>query len=208
MDFPLSLPPYIGFSDATMRQVSVVGIGISPYTGAQETQSYPGQWWEIDLTTTALAAAQAARMEAFFASLNGQEGTFLCGDPWRKVARGRAGVVPGSPAVDGAVNARAQVLPITGGPALESGWIMAGDYIQVGTGSASLLLTALADIDTDSAGEATVPVWPRIRRPLASGEPIIFTAPRGVFRLTVNAPEVPRRAGTFLPVTFSAREAF
>jgi hypothetical protein len=208
ISFPLSLPAGIVFSDAVMRQMSVVGLSVSPYTGAQEAVAYPGQWWEIDFTTTALVEAQAAKLEAFFASLNGQEGTFLCGDPWRATPRGTAASSPGTPTVDGAVSARAASLPIKGGPVLQSGWVLAGDYIQINTGSSSLLVMALEDANTDSAGDASVTVWPRMRRALVDGEAINFSSPRGVFRLSQNQNDVPRRAGSFAPVSFSAREAF
>ena len=49
--YPLSLPSaHYGFTGVTLRQMNVGGFTASPYTGEQYVQSFPGEWWEADLT--------------------------------------------------------------------------------------------------------------------------------------------------------------
>lgn len=205
--YPLALPATPSFSGVTVRKMPVVGMSVSPYTGAQQTVVYTGQWWEMDLILPTMPDDQMASWEAFLGKLNGQEGTFLIGDPSRKAARGICATTPGVPLVDGAVVARSQSLPIKGGPALVQDWIKEGDYMQIGTGSAARLYQALADADTNSSGETELDVWPRIRTALAGNEVITFNAPKGVFRMASNVNEITKRVGIFGNLSFSVREA-
>lgn len=207
ISYPLSFPAP-SFRAVTVRKMPVVGVSQSPYSGAQQAVVYPGQWWEMDLTLPTLSAAQCAEWEAFFGKLNGMEGTFLAGDPARKVARGVCATVPGTPLVDGVVAARSLSLPIKGGPILTQGWILAGDYIQIGSGASAKLHQALSSADTDSAGDTIVDVWPRVRAALAGDEAISFSAAKGVFRMTSNGIEIVKRVGVFGELSFSVREAF
>ena len=205
--YPLDLPSSPSFREVVLRPATIVSRNRSPYTGASQKFVFPGQWWQLDLTLPTLTDDQLAEWESFLFKLNGIEGTFLAGDPSRKTARGSCASSPGTPLVDGAVSANAQDLPIKGAPVLETAWLRAGDNIQVGTGSSSKLHKALETVDTDSNGDVTVKVWPRIRNGYAGDEVINFTYPKGVFELADNDMSVAKRIGVFGNISISAVEA-
>ncbi len=205
--FPLSLPSNTNFATATIRRMPIVGLTASPYTGSQQAVVYPGQWWEMDLVLPILTAAESASWEAFLGKLNGREGTFLLGDQGRPTARGSCASAPGTPVVNGSHAAQAQNLSISGAPNSATNYIREGDYIQIGTGSASRLHQALEDGSTNGSGQVTIAVWPRIRTTLSNGTAITFSSPKGVFRLMENSIGIEKSPG-FSQISFSAMEAF
>lgn len=67
-----------------------------------------------------------------------------------------------------------------------TGILKAGDYIQIGTGSATTLYRLTADSDSDSSGYAALEVWPQVRQGVTApndGATIITSNTVGRFRL-------------------------
>lgn len=205
--YPLSLPSvYEGIASVTIRANSVVGVNRSPYTGSQQVVVYDGQWWEMDVTLPRLTPDKVAGWEAWLRKLNGQEGTFLLGDPLRPFSRGVCAVNAGTPLVDGAVAARAQIIPIKNAPLSISGWMLAGDYIQIGSGISTRLYQLLDDVGTDGAGDAELAVFPKTRAALAGDETVIVSNPKGLFRMATQNVDVSRDRIIFSNIQFSATE--
>ncbi|KKN44565.1 hypothetical protein LCGC14_0691690 [marine sediment metagenome] len=69
------------------------------------------------------------------------------------------GAQGGSPLVDGASQAGDTIL-IDGAPASTLNWLRDGDIILIA--GSTLILDVKADVDTDSAGDATIPIHPPI----------------------------------------------
>lgn len=167
-----------------MKQQSVVAVAKSPYTGSEQVHAHQGQWWEADISIAPTEAANARPITAWFASLNGREKTVLFGDPAGATARGSASTTPGSPLVKGASQSGGSLI-CDGGPLSATGYLLEGDYIQIGTGSTSRLHMVLEDANTDGAGDFTLAIWPNIRT-AADNAVIAVSSPKGLFRLTQN----------------------
>lgn len=194
--FPLSLPDS-DFAEITLRQMPVGGMNISPYTGTQQAQIWPGQWWEADITLPPMNRAEAAPWMAFFGKLNGVEGSFYLGDPEATSPLGAASASPGTPLVDGVHSAGDQELDISGGPNSVINWLKAGDYIQIGTGASAVLHLNLTDVNTDGTGDTTLTLWPNLTEDLAGGESITLSSPKGVFRLSQSSSEIIKNPSNF-----------
>lgn len=165
-----------------MRARSIVGVSDSPFTFSQQVYAHQGQRWEADIDLPPLSSIVAQAWVTFLLSLNGREGTFLMGDPAVLAPRGAGG---GSPLVKGA-GQTGQVLAIDGAPISTGDWLMAGDMIQLGSGSTATLHKVLADVDTNGAGEATLDIWPRLRSSPGDNAAVTITGCVGRWRLASN----------------------
>lgn len=182
--YPLNLPSN-KIARISIRARSAVAVAASPFTFKQQVYRHQGEMLEADITLPPMRREQAEAWVSFLLSLRGQYGTFLMGDPIASQPRGSASTVPGSPVVNG----RGQVgdeLAIGGLPANVIGYLLAGDYIQLGSGATSTLHKVLGDVDTDALGQATIPVFPRIRTSPTSGSPVAVSGAVGKWRLASN----------------------
>jgi hypothetical protein len=201
--FPLAIPTSKGLAKIRLTANNVVGVSQSPFTAKQQVYKYTGQFWEADISLPPMKRADAEYWISFLLKLNGSYGTFLLGDPNGATARG---VATGTPLVKGASQ--------TGSDLITDGWtpnttgiLKAGDYIQLGTGSTSLLHKVLDDVNSDGSGNATLTLWPDLRSAPSDNAEIVVSAPKGVFRLTANQQAWDINEATFYGITFGAREA-
>jgi hypothetical protein len=186
ISYPLTLPAVTGagFAQFQMTLRRVVAVAASPFTGQQQVYRHPGAWWETDFRTTQLPdRARSEPWVAFHASLRGQEGTFLMGDPLRQSLRGTGG---GTPVVSGANAANATTLNVRGLPTNATNVWRAGDVIQLGTGVASRLHMVVSDAASNASGQAAVDIEPPLRTAYPDGATIVTAGARGVWRLTSN----------------------
>ena len=201
--YPLTLPSH-QFLRVTITGRSAVASNRSPFSFAQQTYVHPGQMWRASVELPrALTRDQAQPWISTLLGLNGKEGTFLLGDPLASVPLGSA---LGDPVVDGSGQSGG-MLTTRGWSAGEVGVLLAGDYLQVGSGSTARLYMALHDVDADASGMAAIKIWPNLRESPQDGQLLTLTNTRGVFRLASN-----RRAYTiehpyFYRVSFDAVEA-
>lgn len=68
----------------------------------------------------------------------------------------------------------------------QTGYLIAGDYIQLGGGTTATLHKVLTRVDTDDFGKGTVDLWPAIRTAPSNGAGITLANPKGKFRLSSN----------------------
>lgn len=181
--YPLAFPDITGIVSVQISPVNVVGKTRSIFTGQQQVVRHQGQWWEILVNTPTMERAKAEEWVAFFTSLKGVSGTFLFGDPFNKTPRG---IGTGSPQVDGA-SQTGEDLNTKGWTASQTGIMLKGDWIQLGSGASSKLHKCLTDVNSDSGGLATLTVWPEIITSPADSATITVNSPQGVFRLKDNA---------------------
>ena len=180
--YPLALPVAPIFNAVRFTARAVVGVSESPFTLQSQVQEFAGQRMEVEATLPAMTRAQSEYWNAFMLKLNGRRGTFLLGDPAGKKPRG---VSTGTPVVNGAGQ--------TGNELLTTGWtnsitgiLLAGDYIQIGTGSSARLHKVLDDANSNASGQATLLLWPSLRSSPANSAPIVTSNTVGVFRLASN----------------------
>jgi hypothetical protein len=184
--YPLAFPTHTGLRGVRLRQRTVVAASYSPFTRQRQVQEFPGQWWEADITLPPMLRADAERWIAWLVSLNGVKGTWLMGHSDYAAPRGTAAALPGTPLVKGAGQTGTALL-FDGAPTSQLGYLLAGDMIQLGSGSSSHLHKVLTDANSNASGEVTVDIWPRLRASPADNDPVTVTAAKGQFSLPPGA---------------------
>jgi len=201
--YPLTLPSHTGIRNITLRAVNTVGLTQSPFTYAQQAVAHSGQRWEVDVTLPAMNRSDAEQWVAFLISLRGQLGTFTLGDPVGASPRGSAG---GTPLVNGASQIGG-TLNIDGCTASQTGWLKAGDYIQLGTAGSATLHKVLADVDSNGSGQVSLDLWPYIRTAPSDNASVTLTNTVGRFRLASNIQNWSIRETALYGITFGGVEA-
>jgi hypothetical protein len=196
ISYPLSLPSVSGIRNIELRAVNAVAYSQSPFTFAGQAHAYPGQMWQADITLPAMSAENAEQWVAFLLALRGRFGTFLLGDPSRTSLRGTATscTITGS-AGDNTVSA---VVPI-------HERLVAGDYIQLGSGANSTLHKVLVDY-TGTGSAADLEIWPALRVARSAATATLSNT-KGVFRLSSNEQSWSINEARIYGITFAAREA-
>lgn len=180
--YPINLPYRPRQRSITLTPVNIVGIAASEFTGAQQVQKHDGEYWQVDISMPPMTRNDGQIWDAFCTKLNGRLGTFLMG--MDNAMRG-LGDLSGNPVVNGDGQSGG-TLNITGAtPSIEN-WAHAGDYIQLGSGASSRLHKVLDNASTDDQGNASINIWPRLRRSPNDGDIVVVENTKGVFRLTDN----------------------
>ena len=170
ISYPLALPTSIGIAEITLSADNAVAISQSPFTFQQQVIRHPGQRWSASVSIPPVRRDLAEPWVAFLLALNGPVGTFLLGDPNAKAPRGSAT----SATITGAAGAASPTITMIG-------TLLAGDYIQVGTGGTATLHKVLQD----RTGTGTIEIWPALRSTV-TGATVTLTDTVGRFRLSGN----------------------
>jgi hypothetical protein len=191
ISFPLSLPAGNTVRSVEMSMLNAVAASRSPFTFSEQIHKWPGEAWAATITLKPMRRPDAEAWIAFLASLRGAYGTFLLGDPYGCQARGSAT----SATITGA--AGAETVSVT-----MSGTLLAGDYLQLGSGSDATLHKVLKD----KSGSGSLEIWPALRKS-RSGVSAVLTNPRGLFRLASNETGWTANELSLYGVSFPAIEA-
>lgn len=203
ISYPLTLPSHTGIAQINFRAINTVGMSMSPFTYAQQVVAHSGQRWEADITLPPMKRADAEQWIAWLVSLRGQLGTFTLGDPTGATPRGSAG---GTPVVNGADQVGG-TLAIDGCTASQTGWLKAGDYIQLGSGTTATLHKVLQDANSDGSGNVSLDIWPYIRSAPTDGSIVVTSNTVGKFRLASNEQNWSINEASIYGMTFGAVEA-
>lgn len=204
--YPLTLPTHTGVSQVEITASNVVAITESPFTLSQQVVKHAGERWSAVITIPPVKRVDAEYWNAFFLRLRGKFGTFLLGDPSSATPRGSASSAPGTPVVNGG-SQTGNELDIDGLPLSATGYLLAGDYIQLGSGSTARLYKVLQDVNTNASGQATLNLWPDLRTSPTDNSAVVVSNARGVFRLANNeATWTVNNAGLY-SISFAAMEA-
>ncbi len=204
--YPLSTPTNKTIAGIRLTARNVVGVSTSPFSFKQQTYQFSGQRWEADITLPQMNRENAEEWVAFLMKLYGQKGTFLLGDPLGGTARGSASSAAGTPVVNGA-SQTGDTLAIDGLPASATGYLKAGDYIQLGSAATAQLYKVLNDANSNGSGEATLDVWPNLRSSPSDGATVVVANAKGVFRLASNEANWNINNLAFYGITFGAVES-
>lgn len=205
--YPLTFPTTFNPQRARFLPQASVAVSESPFTFSQQVQAASGERWKADIVMPqGMDRAAAEPYIAFFLSLNGRSGTFLMGDPNGATPRGSAAQTPGTPLVVGG-SQTGNELDVDGMPANVTGYLLAGDYIQLGTGENAHLHKLLQQVDTDTAGAATFVLWPSLRESPDDNDPVIVSNCKGLFRLSSNEMPYEITPPYWYSIAFSAVEA-
>lgn len=193
--YPLALPSSLKVRSLRISLDDAVAVSTSPYTFKQQAQSHQGQMWIFEVVVAPMKGEQAAACEAWITALRGRYGIFTIGDSARKTPRGTGG---GTPQVNG--GSQSGMYLVTDGWNHSELVLKAGDYIQFGcvneftgefTGEfggdpIARLHKVLEDVTTNSSGQATISIWPRLRSSPVDNAAITVTNCKGTFRLAEN----------------------
>lgn len=187
--YPLSLPTDSGIAAIKLSAANAVAISRSPFTFATQVHAYDGEMWSASVTLPTYRKDLADPWVAFLLSLRGQYGTFLLGDPDKAVPRGTAT----SATVSGLLGDRTVAVVM-------AGTLLAGDYIQLGSGAAARLHKVLVD----QSGSGNLEIWPALRADYSGSATLTDT--KGVFRLASNVTEWDINNASFYGIQFEAME--
>lgn len=201
--YPISFLSHTGVRSVELRATNAVIYEMSPFTFAGQAQASSGQMWQADVTLPPMKREDAEKWIAWLVSLRGQFGTFNMGDPSAATPRG---VATGTPRVNGS-SQTGEDLNIDGCTPDITGWLKAGDYIQLGAAGTATLHKVLADVDTNASGEATLSLWPHIRSAPANNATVVVSDTVGRWRLASNESSWSVNEASIYGITFSAREA-
>ena len=200
--FPIDYPADFGYSNFSIDLVPVIAATSSPYTLATQVQEHQGVAWRITGSVELLDRASAEIYNTFLLKLNGRLGTFTTFIPGSETPRG---VATGTPLVDGA-SQTGKELDIKGMTPSTTGIFLAGDLLQLGSGSSTRLHKVMNDADTDISGLVTVDIQPKIITAPADNDPVVVSNCKGLFRLDSNSNPVPIRTPNKHTISFSATE--
>ena len=192
ISYPLNTPTTIGIESIELRARNAVAVSQSPFTYKQQVVAHQGQTWEASVSIPSVRRDLAADWKAMLVALKGPVGTFLLGDPDYATPRG---TVSGTPTLSGTAGDSTVSVTMTG-------TLLAGDYIQLGTGSAARLHQVLVD----QSGSGNLEIWPDLRSTY-SGETVIYSSPKGVFRLGNSTTSWSIDNASFYGISFEAIEA-
>ena len=192
ISYPLNTPTTIGIESIELRAMNAVAISQSPFTYKQQVVAHQGQIWSASVSIPSVRRDLAADWKAMLVALKGSVGTFLLGDPDYATPRG---TVSGTPTLSGTAGDSTVSVTMTG-------TLLAGDYIQLGTGSAARLHQVLVD----QSGSGNLEIWPDLRSTY-SGETVIYSSPKGVVRLGNNTTSWSIDNASFYGISFDAIEA-
>ncbi len=205
ISYPLSLPTSIGIAQIEFRATNAVAVSRSPFTYSTQVHAYSGQSWQADVTLPSIRRDLAEEWVAWLISLKGQLGTFYLGDPNAVTPRGSARDTD-TIQVSGATSS-GNTLAIDSAPVSQTGYLKAGDYMQVGTGTSRQLFKVLADVNTNGSGQATVDIWPDVRTTIANNSAVTVENTKGIFRLASNEQGFSINEASFYGISFAAMES-
>ena len=183
--YPLTMPEY-GVSQYDLTYITTDAMTESPSTGSQQIQVFDRELWKLKITLGEnFYQEEFDEWSSFLMSLSGRFGTFLAGDPLRLAPLGNANGNSGSPEIYNNIS-KGKILNLRNCTPSISKYLKRGDYIQIGTGSASRLHKVVLDVDTDSSGNCVVDIVPRLRQVYPNGQSVSLNNCRGLFRLTSN----------------------
>ena len=191
ISYPLALPTSIGIAEITLSADNAVAISQSPFTFQQQIVRHPGQRWSASVSIPPVRRDLAEPWVAFLLALNGPVGTFLLGDPNAKAPRGSAT----SATITGAAGAASPTITMIG-------TLLAGDYIQIGSGGTATLHKVLQD----RTGTGTIEIWPALRSSV-TGATVTLTDTVGRFRLSGNQQSFSINNASIYGISFDCVEA-
>ena len=172
LTFPVD--PAIGFEKFKFGLARKSLALVSPYSGKQQTQSFPYALWKVDATLSPIDCISypvaAGKMRSFMAQLQGLVQPFSITPP------GVTTPATGYNGLTGAVNGSGQ----TGTPLVTNGWansaaiLLEGEHFSV---NGEFKVTT-AVVNSDSKGNATISFMPALRASPVTATSIVTASPQ------------------------------
>jgi len=180
----------------------VVAQSISPFSLVTQEQEHDGQALEMAMQLPPMKRAQAEEWVAFLLRLHGKRGTFYMTPPGGGTPRGS---ILGTPMVSGP-SQTGDVLVVDGWTPSATGVLLAGDWIQLGTGATSRVHKVLENADASAGGVTSLRLWPSLRESPGNNSAVVVTNPVGVFKLLSNDAQWDVGLAQVYGISLAARE--
>lgn len=208
MSVIIDTPTSIGFAEIELSANNAVAISQSPFTFATQVHSYAGQMWQANVSIPPVRRELSEPWVAFLVALRGPVNKFLLGDPLGAEPRGS---VSGDTVLvrndEGGNLKDATTVRVDGFTAGQTGLLLPGDYIQLGSASTATLHKVLNSVDSDGSGIAEIDIWPYLRRDLIDNESVTYTNAQGLFRLAAGQQSWSINNSNAYGISFQAMEA-
>lgn len=202
--YPLSMPTSpSNFTTSEWSIVRTVGYTESPFTYSQQVSEFQGAKWTTTVTLPPMSKADAGAWTAFFTQLHGRRGTFLIGDPDKKSILGGATTVI---SVNGDHSVGAYDIVVDGADA-STVIFKQGDYVQFGSGSTAKLHMIVADVTSDSSGNATLQIEPSLKANVSDDAVVTYSNTVMVARMDSNDLGWNSNVNSLYSFSFSCSEA-
>ena len=96
---------------------------------------------------------------------------------------------------------------IDGATASQTGYLKAGDYIQLSSGVTAKFHKVLQDANSDGSGNVTLTIFPDLRTSPTDNSTVVVTNAKGVFRLNDNVVNWNVNEASIYGITFGAVES-
>lgn len=169
--YPLTFPNDVAANALRIVPQNAVAISESPFSYTEKAYSWGGERWIFDVSLPPLKRDVAEKYISFLTALRGPYGTFTMRIPAHRAPQG---VGTGTPLVKGA-GQTGYTLLADGFTNSVTGILKAGDFINLGTGSASRLHKVTSDVNSNGSGEVTIPIWPALRASPADNASVYLT---------------------------------
>ena len=189
--YPLTRPTSIGIANITLYANNAVAISQSPFTFQQQIIQHAGQRWTASVSIPPVRRDLAEPWNAFLLALKGPVGTFLLGDPNAKAPRGTASTAT----LTGTAGSSSPTITMTG-------TLLAGDYIQLGSGGTATLHKVLVD----RSGNGTIEIWPKLRASVTDAT-VTLNNTVGRFRLSSTQQSFSIDSASIYGISFDCVEA-
>jgi hypothetical protein len=187
--YPLTLP--LSSYEYTLTKFQQAVTTQSPYSGSLQVQEGQAQYFELVASFQTNSRANMAAMIAAITALKGSVGTFYFGPQGDETLP--RGIATGTPRVNGAGQSGSSTIVTDGWTVSQTGIMKAGDWISIN----NHLHIVLEDANSDSSGNATLSIWPKVRTSTNDNDVITVNNPKGIFRLKSGSQDHVHTAGGF-----------
>jgi hypothetical protein len=181
--YPLTFPTTVAPVRSEWGITRAIAQSQSPFTFTTQVHRFTGAKWYANITLPPMNRTQANEYLAFYMQLNGQFGSFLLGDPDAKSVQG---TISNTIAVNGEHAVGAYDIAVDNCDTSESQLFKKGDYVQFNSGATSKLHMIIADVASDSSGDATLTIEPPLSATLSNNATVTYASPKCVMRMTSN----------------------
>lgn len=157
------------------------GLAESIFTGHTQTQRGQIERWSFVMEIKRMTRHDASAAMGFFMQIEGRLGTFLMHDPAASAPLGRS---TGNPVLAEDAAAGSRTVEVTGWTPNTPKILRAGDWVQIG----DQLSRVRVDCHSDSAGVATLDIWPKLMISMHEGTAVKVRPAKGIFRFTSDLP--------------------
>lgn len=193
----ITMPTNLMIGSFQMEQLSYDMVESSAPTGAESTRIFGPPRWKVSMSATPnLDLTQSAVWEVLSLSLRRGLNTLAVWDPVRTAPMG---TLRGSPVVGLAASAGATTMRLDSAV----GTLMAGDWLQIGTGVGTSQLIKIMVAAFASAGQINISFEPALRVSFAAGTPVAWDRPVFYARKTGKSTQWEYQAGNMLQSGFA-----